>query len=87
MESTNCEKTKYLQYLLDKQLDWIQKSDTKASVLLSAIGVLFTLLINSRFYGVVVNCAHYLFIRDKVVLLVLIILLTIGLILVFTGGF
>ncbi|WP_225368139.1 hypothetical protein, partial [Lactiplantibacillus pentosus] len=70
MESTNCEKTKYLQYLLDKQLDWIQKSDTKASVLLSAIGVLFTLLINSRFYGVVVNCAHYLFIRDKVVLLV-----------------
>jgi len=87
MESTNCEKTKYLQYLLDKQLDWIQKSDTKASVLLSAIGVLFTLLINSRFYGVVVNCAHYLFIRDKVVLLLLIILLTIGLILVFTGGF
>ncbi|MCT3261047.1 Pycsar system effector family protein [Lactiplantibacillus plantarum] len=87
MENTNCEKTKYLQYLLDKQLDWIQKSDTKASVLLSAIGVLFTLLINSRFYGVVVNCIQYLFIRDKIVLTVLIILLTTGLILVFVGGF
>lgn len=63
MENSNYEKTKYLQYLLDKQLDWIQKSDTKASVLLSAIGVLFTLLINSRFYSVVVNCIHYLFIK------------------------
>lgn len=70
MNDNNCEKTKYLQYLLDKQLDWIQKSDTKASVLLSAIGVLFTLLINSRFYGVVVNCIHYLFIKDKIFLTV-----------------
>ncbi len=87
MNDNNCEKTKYLQYLLDKQLDWIQKSDTKASVLLSAIGVLFTLLINSRFYGVVVNCIHYLFIKDKIFVTVLIFLLVIGLILVFIGGF
>ena len=87
MNDNNCEKTKYLQYLLDKQLDWIQKSDIKASVLLSAIGVLFTLLISSRFYGVVVNCIHYLFIKDKFFLTVLIFLLVIGLILVFIGGF
>ncbi|WP_065675001.1 MULTISPECIES: Pycsar system effector family protein [Lactiplantibacillus] len=87
MENSNYEKTKYLQYLLDKQLDWIQKSDTKASVLLSAIGILFTLLINSRFYSVLVNCIHYLFIKDKIVLMVLIFLLVFGLVLVFIGGF
>lgn len=87
MENINYEKTKYLQYLLDKQLDWIKKSDTTASVLLSAIGVLFTLLINSCFYSAITNCIHYLFIKDKIVLMVLILLLIFGLVLIFIGGF
>ncbi|KRL06147.1 hypothetical protein FD46_GL000253 [Liquorilactobacillus oeni DSM 19972] len=86
MINDNDKKIDYLKYTLDKQLNWIQKSDTKASIFLSATGVLITLLMNSKIITIFNNTAKYLHNRDSILLSFFVILLSISLCFIIIGG-
>lgn len=79
-------KIEYLKYLLDKQLDWIQKSDTKASIFLSVMSVLITLLLNNKIVSVLRTAVTYLKEHDVIMLSFISIAFGISLVLIITGG-
>lgn len=86
MISDNDKKIEYLKYTLDKQLNWIQKSDTKASIFLSIIGVLITLLMNSKTILLLHKTVKYLQNHDVILLSLFTITFFISLILIISGG-